>query len=124
MSRPKIARRRLYKPERAPARKRGVIGACPPQACPDASSYEIAMAIDALCEEAGFKIGRGSYYDRQRDEYWLIGKSLVTGKAQDTKVHGFEVAVLIQLLRQWNGGRKFDKQGLTKRVAGLTRRAV
>ena len=109
-----LVRRRLYKPERAPARKRGVLHKQAPVACPDANTYEIAMALASLCESAGFIIGRGGEYDSLRDEYKLIGKSLATGKAQDVTVKGFEVALLINYLRALNGGAKFDKRAMTK----------
>lgn len=112
-----LVKRRLYKPERKPARKRGVLhNKNAPVALPDASGDEIAMALFALCEEAKVRIGRAEGYDSLRDEYTVVGKSMVTGVAQDWKVKGFEVALLIGFLRQLNGGR-FDKSDMTRTLS-------
>lgn len=110
-----LAKRRLYKPERRAARKKGVLHGNAPLACPDASNTEIAMAIFSLCDEAGVVIGQSQGYDALKDEYTVTGKSKTTGVAQDWRVKGFEVALLIGFLRQVNGGR-FDKQAITKRL--------
>jgi len=102
-------RRRLYKPERRPARDHGVlagVGAYPlaPVALPDANAGEVAKAIFALARESGVIVGRGSGYDAIKDEYTVIGKSRVTGRAQDFKVSGSSVADVIVLARMLNGG--------------------
>lgn len=115
------ASRRLYKPERAPARKRGVLHDRAPVGCPNANNYEIAMAIASLCEASHVVPGRGLGYDPIADKYTIAGKSKATGKAQDFEIEGHAVALLINQLRVWNGG-KFDKQGLTKamnKIAGV-----
>lgn len=100
-----LSKRRLYKPERRPARKRGVLEKDAPLSVPDASRFEIASAIFAIAKEAGVKVGRGSGYDPLRDEYTVIGKSTATGKAQDFKIAGSEVANAIVLFRYLNGGK-------------------
>lgn len=94
-------KRRLYKPERAPARTKGQIkiGSWAPISLPSAKPNEIAMALYSICKEAGFKIGRGGDYDPIRDEYRMIGKSIETGKAQDVLIHGAEVGAVIQMVR-------------------------
>lgn len=110
---PGLTKRRLYKPERAPARKKGVIGKhqkialykLAPVGCPDANEGEVAKALFAIAREAGVIVGQGSGYDALRDEYSVIGKSLETGKAQDFTIAGFEVAVCIKLGRMMNGGK-------------------
>lgn len=113
-------RNRLYKPERRPARKKGVLGhQQAPVGCPDASTKEIAMALASLCEASHVIPGRGGEYDALKDEYVVVGKSKLTRKAQDFKVEGFAVAYLIQTLRAWNGGQPFDPQALTKAVDGV-----
>lgn len=99
-----LTKRRLYKPERAPARKRGVLFSMAPIALPDADPGEVAKAIWALAREAGVIVGQGSGYDSLRDEYTLVGKSMETGKAQDWKVAGEVVADLIKIGRFYNGG--------------------
>lgn len=93
------AKRRLYKPERSPARVKGVVGKNAPVSLPDAKRNEIAMALYSICKEAGFIVGRGAEYDALKDIYTLIGKSRETGKAQEVKVHGFEVGAVIQMCR-------------------------
>ena len=100
-----IAKRRLYKPERPPARVKGVIGKDAPHSCLDASKLEVAMALYSLCREAGVVVGRGAEYEPLRDEYTVIGKSKATGKAQEIKVQGEEVGLLIHLARSLNGGK-------------------
>lgn len=99
------AKRRLYKPERAPARIKGGLAKQAPNGCLDATPHEIALALFAICEQAGAKIGRSGEYDPLRDKYTVTGKSLATGKAQDFTVEGVEVANAILLARALNGGR-------------------
>lgn len=113
---------RLYKPERKrklgskllDVRKRGVLKLedQAPVGCPDANHYEIAMALSSLCAAGGITVGRGGSYDAVKDEYTVIGT--IAGKAQDLKIEGVAVAALIWQLRDWNGVKQFDKQGLTK----------
>ena len=100
-----IAKRRLYKPERKPARTKGVLYKLAPIGCIDASQGEVAKAIFAMALQAGFAIGRGSGYDPLRDEYTVIGKSRETGKVQDVKIQGADVAELIRFARRLNGGK-------------------
>lgn len=114
-----LAKRRLYKPERRTARKRGVLQDQAPIACPDANHYEIAMALASLCQASGVAPGQGGDYDPIKDVYTIIGKDKLTGKAQDFKVEGWAVALLIAQLRVWNGGERFDKRALTKAVGAV-----
>ena len=108
-----LVKRPLYKAPRPPARDKGVFGQmfakgiCPsaPMGCLDANAGEVSKAIFAISLEAGVKIGRGCGYDGIKDEYTVVGKSMATGKAQDFRVKGEEVATLIQVARQLNGGR-------------------
>lgn len=104
-----LTKRRLYKPERKPARTKGVLGKhglykLAPVSCPDANGGEVAKALYAVAREAGVIVGRGSGYDALRDEYSVVGKSLATGKAQDFTIAGAEIAVCIKLARMMNGG--------------------
>lgn len=115
-----LAKRRLYKPERRAPRKKGVLGHDQaPVGCPDANAKEIAMALASLCQASHVEPGRGGDYDRVKDVYTVVGRSKLTGKAQDFKIEGFAVAFLIQTLRGWNGTPKFDPQALTKAVDGV-----
>lgn len=109
-----MVKRRLYKPERRPARRKGVLERQAPIACPDANRTEIAMALATLCRMSGVVVGQGGTYDALKDEYTVIGKVLdgskdtagiPTGKAQDVTVKGLEVARLIKLVRRMNGGK-------------------
>lgn len=109
-----LARRRLYKPERRPARTKGVLDKQAPIGLPNANKNEIALALFALAQQAGVAIGRGGSYDALRDEYTLTGKVLdggidakgiKTGRVQDIKVQGAEVASVIKVARMMNGGR-------------------
>jgi hypothetical protein len=105
-----LTKRRLYKPERSPARKRGIFGKhsvhkLAPVSCPDANEGEVAKALYAVAREAGVIIGQGSGYDALRDEYTVIGKSMATGKAQDFTIAGAEIGVCIKLARMLNGGQ-------------------
>lgn len=114
-----LVKRRLYKPERRPARKHGVFGKAleyanakfkpkvdpfAPVGLPDASAGEVRKALFAMCQSAGVVVGQGSGYEALRDEYHVIGKSMATGKAQDFKIAGAEVAELIRVARMLNGG--------------------
>ena len=111
------AKRRFYKPERKPTRKKGVleIDKQAPVGCLDANRYEIAMALYSLCRaatDAEIEIGRGGSYDPIRDEYTVTGK--INGKAQDMTIEGVAVAALINQLRLWNATPQFDKHALTR----------
>ena len=108
------ARRRLYKPERSPARKVGVLHKEAPVGCLNANGKEIEMAIAAICQTAGVVPGRGSGYNSIRDEYHIVGKSRVNGKVQDFVIEGVAVAALINTLRRAIGVREFDRQAITK----------
>lgn len=102
-----LAKRRLYKPDRTPARTKGVIGTIgrnAPIALPDASRSEIVTAIYALGREAGVIIGRGADYDQLKDVYTVLGKSSETGRPQDFTVQGSAVADVICLARFLNRG--------------------
>ncbi len=115
-----LAKRRLYKPERRPARTRGHVkaGQMAPVAMPSANHDEITLAIFHLCKQAGVKIGRSCGYDPLRDEYTAVGKSLATGKAQDFTIHGGEVAQTIAIMRLLNGGTlvRLDKRAQSIRL--------
>ena len=99
-----INRRRLYKPERKPARAKGVIGRNAPIALPDASRTEIATALFALAQQCGVIVGRGADYDALKDVYTVLGKSRETGRAQDFSIQGQAVADVIVMARLLNGG--------------------
>lgn len=99
------AKRPFYKRERSPRRKRGVLYELAPIGCPDANAGEVAKALYSLAKEAGVLVGQSSGYDNLRDEYYVIGKSRDTGKAQDFMIAGAEVSALIHLARMLNGGR-------------------
>jgi hypothetical protein len=115
-----LTKRRLYKPERRPARKKGVLEKHAPIGLPTANAFEIASAVASLCEQAGFEVGRGGDYDSLKDEYTVIGKSLVTGKAQEIKIQGGEVAFLIKVGRGLNGGPMVpEMQKRSQRLVGL-----
>jgi hypothetical protein len=115
-----ITKRRLYKPERRPARKKGVLEKHAPIALPGANKYEIATALWALCKEAGVIVGQGGEYDALKDQYTVIGKSMATGKAMDFKVQGQEVAIVISIGRQLNGGpMKPDPTKRSQRLVSL-----
>lgn len=113
-----LARRHLYRRERAPARKKGEIrDNMAPLAMPDAHQKEIAMAIYAIGLDAKIKVGRAAGYDKLKDKYTVMGKSMETGKAQDFTIEGDAVAVAIELFRQMNGGRITEANRRTRRAA-------
>jgi hypothetical protein len=119
-----LVKRRLYKPERAAARKRGALHQedSAPAALRDANSAEISMALYALSQEAGVIIGRAGGYDKLKDEYAVTGKSMKTGKAQDFIIKGLEVADVIMLARLMNGGplvRKAAEKRTVKKTGSL-----
>lgn len=104
----------MYRPERAPARRKGVLNKQAPVSCPDACPEEIAMALFSIGEAAHMIPGQGGTYDALKDRYTLVGKVLdggvdaagiPTGKVQDLEIEGSAVAALIWTLRGWNGGR-------------------
>lgn len=110
---PALAKRRLYRPERRPARKKGVVGKIAPLGCPDASQAEVVSAIAYICDDLKIRVGRGGEYDSLRDEYTVIAKVLdggelagiPTGKACDVKIPGEQVALAIRYTRMLYGGR-------------------
>lgn len=114
-----LAKRRLYRPERRPKRFAGVLHDQAPVGCPNATPKEMAMAIAAICIDGHIEVGRGGSYDPIKDEYVIVGKSTLTGKAQDFKIEGVAVAALINSLRVWDGGKPFDPGALTKTVGAV-----
>lgn len=111
-----LVKRSLYRPERAKARKKGVLHNQAPVACPDAGAFEIAAAIVAVADSADVIVGQGGEYNAIRDEYTIVGKSKRTGKAQDFKISGYDVAQVIELGRVMNGGRPMYRMGEKSRV--------
>lgn len=113
-----LVKRRLFKPERRAARKKGVIGTIAPVDCPDASQPEVVSAIAHICGESEIRVGRGGEYDQIKDEYTVIAKVLDgsylegkwTGKVRDAKIKGFQVAQAILYTRALALGR-FDLLG-------------
>jgi hypothetical protein len=103
---PGLTRRRLYKPDRAPARQKSalLLNKCAPVALPGATAKEIAMALTSICREANIVVGQCAGYDGIKDMYTVTAKHLETGKVSDFQIVGDEVALLIKLARQWNGG--------------------
>jgi hypothetical protein len=119
-----MSRRPMYRPERAPARKLGVLNRQAPIACPDATPEEIAMALFSIGEQAHMIPGQGGTYDSLKDLYTLIGKALdggfdaagvPTGRVQEIQIEGSAVAALIWTLRGWNGGR-YEKGAILKEL--------
>ncbi len=108
-----LTRRRLYKPERAPARMQGILRNEAPLACLDACQTEITSAIAAILQMGNALPGIGREYDAIRDQYTITGKSGTTGKAQDYVIEGEAVAAVIHETRRLNGG-KYVKGQLAK----------
>lgn len=96
---PRLVRRRLYKRERRPDHKPGVLAKQPPVGVPDASPFEIVSAVDIICRKYGIRVGQGGEYDRQRDEYVVIGKSGPRERPQEYDVPGWMVTQAIIGLR-------------------------
>lgn len=84
---------------RAPARRRGVLGQCPPHACPDARPEEITAAVAAIAVQQGIYPGRGGEYDKLRDCYIITGKDLARTKVVDHVIEGELVAGAIFIAR-------------------------
>ena len=119
-----ITKRPHYKRPRAPARTKGVLGGIPPpNACLDATPREVATALYSLGIGADIKIGRAGEYDSLKDLYTTVGKCMRTGKAQDFRIEGIQVAALIWFARQYNGGRPLEdiKQRVRTGSPGLHR---
>jgi hypothetical protein len=76
-----------------------------PIGLPDANSGEVLKAIVAIMKQAKSIPGRALGYDQLKDIYYVIGKSMTTGKAQDFTIQGDEVATVIKLARMMAGGR-------------------
>lgn len=121
------ARRRLYRPERAPARKKGVLHKQAPIGCPNATPTEIAMALFSIGEQAHMIPGRGGTYDSLKDQYTLVGKVLdggkdsdgtPTGKVQDIVIEGADVAFLIRFMRTHERVRQLDSRSLLRQLDG------
>lgn len=95
---PKTTRRAprpLYKAERRPDVPDGVVGQHPPVGVPDASRFEVTAGIVAVCMQMGIKPGRGGGYDKQRDEYVIVGKSGRWARPQEYKIPGHLVSMVI-----------------------------
>lgn len=94
----KLVRRRMYRPERPPARKKGVFKNAPPVGALDATPHEVITSIAVVCKQLGVRPGQGGEYDPHSDYYALIGQDVATGKAQDFRIPGHLVASVI---KQW-----------------------
>ena len=105
-----LVKRRLYKKDRKPARKKGALSKMAPISLPDASKFEITSAIAVLLHACNVIIGRGNEYDPLKDMYHLTAKSLTDNKVCDFQVRGSDVADLIKVARSLNGGR-MQKRG-------------
>ena len=99
-----LVKRRLYRPDRIPERKRGVIGKASPVSVPDATPSEVLTALSAVALQAGVKVGRGGVYDQIRDRYTVVGKSLLDGKALDIDIDGGTVGEVILACRMMRSG--------------------
>lgn len=100
-----LVRRRLYKPERAPARAKNAIGSRSPVMLTDATDREVASALAVLGQGCGIVIGLGRDYEPIRDEYTVTAKNRATGKVGDYRIPGSDVAQVIMLARMMYGGR-------------------
>lgn len=112
--RAKLAKRPNYRPERRPARAKGVFKDEAPLACPGATKYEIVTALCVVAKQLGIQIGRGVGYDKHRDEYTVIGKTGRFALPQDYVIPGEYVAACILLWRKTMGAAQ--QQGISPRM--------
>jgi hypothetical protein len=111
-----LTKRRLYKPERKPARTKGTIGKLAPISCLDASPFEVTAAVSSIAWLAGVQVGRGLGYDSLTDKYTVLGKSRKTGKVQDFEVSGTDVGALIAMTRI-AAGEKMNRASTERFIA-------
>ena len=100
-----LTHRRLYKPDRKPARIKGVLYNQAPICLVDATKAEVLTAIAGVCLSSGVIPARGCGYDSIRDEYTIAGYSKSDKKLKDVKVSGYEVGELIKFLRTITAGK-------------------
>jgi hypothetical protein len=99
----KLARRQMYKRQRRPARHDDHTGSMPPIGAPDATAFEIISTINAYAKVVlKIDVGRTNGYDKQKDEYSVIGKAGRFEVPRDYRVPGAHVALLIQA---WRGSQ-------------------
>lgn len=89
-----------YRPERAPARKRGVLGTEPPNECKSATPHEIITGLCIAAKQLGITIGQGGEYDKTTGMYTVVGKDIATGKVGDWKIPGHLVATITKEWRK------------------------
>ena len=100
-----LVKKRLYKPDRKPARIKGVLYNQAPIGLVDATKSEVLTAIMGVCLTTGVIPARGCGYDSLRDEYTIAGYNKSDKKFADVKISGQEVVVLIKFLRDMTKGK-------------------
>lgn len=99
-----MKRRRIYKPDRKPARADGIkIDGQITEA--SLTMDEVRMALWCVGKNAGILIGRILGYDRMRDEFTVRACSLIDQTEFDAKIRGEVVGHVVRLARLENGGR-------------------
>jgi hypothetical protein len=100
----RLARRRMYKRERRPARHDDSTGNMPPVGMPDATPFEIVSSINAYAKAVlKIDVGRTNGYDAQKDEYSVIAKAGRWETPRDYKIPGAHIAMAIHAWRCGQG---------------------
>lgn len=88
-----LARRRLYKPDRAPPRFRHW-KPTPGVKLTEAglSLYEVELGVAAVAYNSGFRVGRILGYDKDRNVFHVVGTRYKDSKPIDAKVAGWRVS--------------------------------
>lgn len=88
-----LRKRRLYKPDRAPARAKAWAPAPGTKLTEaDLSLYEAELGIAAVGYDSGFIVGRIIGYDSKKNAFHVTGKRLRDGKALDARMAGWRVS--------------------------------
>lgn len=96
--------RRLYKPERAPARAKHwqpTPGVKLTEA--DLSLYEAELGIAAAAHDNGFKVGRILDYDRVKNVFHVVGTRYKDRKPIEARIAGWRVSSAIIAARTMAG---------------------
>ena len=106
-----LRKRRLYKPDRAPARAKAWQPA-PGVKLTEAglSLYEAELGIAAVGWDSGIGVGRVIGYDQQANVFHVVGKRLKDKKVVDARIAGWRVSQAVVAARIIAGVKRLTRE--------------
>lgn len=106
-----LAKRRLYKPDRAPARaKHWRHDPSVRLTEADLSLYEAEIGIAAVGWDSGIGVGRVLGYDPHRNVFHVVGKRVKDKRAVDCEIAGWRVSQAVVAARILAGVKRLTRE--------------